>query len=340
MTGFGWAVGSLPVRLPFYPTPGTHNPSPDLPIPTDVVPLGTASALPVRGRHLTSFALRREGSTLLFDCGEGTQFQLLEAGLKRSKVEAVFITHFHGDHLYGLPGLMMTLNMLERAEPLTLVGPEGLREIVTAMPGLSGEWLCYDVRYVELGKHFRHEIVYDAPEFTVEARPLEHQVFCAGYRFVEKTRPGRMDGEKARALGVREGWQFEALKEGKTVRLADGHVVQPDAVVGPRRPGVKVAFVYDTVPCAGGRLLARDADLLVHEATFTEDQADRAVQVGHSTAKGAAALAQEAGAKRLLLTHFSARFPDPQPLVDEARTVFPNAEAAKELETYRVEPDA
>jgi ribonuclease Z len=311
-----------------------------VPIPTDIVPLGTASALPVRGRHLTSFALRREGQVLLFDCGEGTQFQLLEAGLKRSKVEAVFITHFHGDHLYGLPGLMMTLNMLERTEPLTLVGPAGLREIVTAMPGLSGEWLSYDVRYVELDRLFKHEIVYDQPEFFVEARPLEHRVFCAGYRFVEKTRPGKVDGKKARELGVAEGWQFEALKEGKAVRLADGHVVQPDEVVGPRRPGVRVAFVYDTMPCAGGRALAQDADLLVHEATFCEEQAERAETVGHSTGKQAAEVAQAAGAKRLLLTHFSARFPDPQPIVDEARAVFPNAEAAKELETYRVEPDA
>ena len=311
-----------------------------MPIHTDIVPLGTASALPVRGRHLTSFALRREGQILLFDCGEGTQFQLLEAGLKRSRVEAVFITHFHGDHLYGLPGLMMTLNMLERKEPLTLVGPEGLQGIVTAMPGLSGEWLSYDVRYVELGQHFAHEIVYDAPEFTVEARPLEHRVFCAGYRFAEKTRPGKVDGQKARELGVSEGWQFEALKEGKTVRLADGHVVQPEAVVGPRRPGVRVAFVYDTMPCPGGRALAKDADLLVHEATFTEEQRERAETVGHSTAKGAAEVARDAGAERLLLTHFSARFPDPQPIVDEARAVFPNAEAARELETYRVEPDA
>ena len=311
-----------------------------MPIATDIVPLGTASALPVRGRHLTSFALRREGSTLLFDCGEGTQFQLLEAGLKRSRIEAIFITHFHGDHFYGLPGMMMTLNMLERKEPLTLVGPAGLREIITAMPGLSGEWLSYDVRYVELDKRFKHEVVYDAPEFTVEARPLEHRVFCAGYRFVEKTRPGRMDGDKARALGVSEGWQFEALKEGKSVELADGTVVPSESVVGPRRPGVRVAFVYDTMPCAGGRALAKDADLLVHESTFTEDQRERAETVGHSTAKQAAEVALAAGAKRLLLTHFSARFPDPQPLVDEARVVFPNAEAARELETYRVEPDA
>lgn len=309
-----------------------------MPIHTDVVPLGTASALPVRGRHLTSFALRREGSTLLFDCGEGTQFQLLEAGLKRSKIEAVFITHFHGDHLYGLPGLMMTLNMLERKEPLTLVGPAGLRDIVTALPGLAGDWLCYETRFVELDKQFKHEIVYDAPEFTVEARPLEHQVFCAGYRFVEKTRPGRVDGQKARELGVREGWQFEALKEGKTVRLADGHVVQPEEVVGPRRPGVRVAFVYDTVPCAGGRALAKDADLLVHEATFCEEQADRAKDVGHSTAKGAAELAKEAGAKRLLLTHFSARYDSAEPLVAEARAIFKNTEAARELEPYRLMP--
>ncbi|MEO1479145.1 MAG: ribonuclease Z [Bacteroidota bacterium] len=306
---------------------------------TEVIPLGTASAIPTRDRNLSATALRREGEMLLFDCGEGTQFQLLRAGLKRSRLDALFLTHFHGDHLYGLFGLLTTMALLGREDALTIVAPEGLPDILDVIPGLQAHQLPYPLRHVGLAPGFSHAVVFDAPAYYVEARPLEHRVFAAGYRFQEKVRPGKVDGEKAQALGFAENWHFEAVKNGKPVTI-NGRTVLPEDVVGPDRPGVSFAYVLDTMPCTAGRRLAEGVDLLIHEATFTEDEAQRAEEVGHSTARQAATIAKQAGAQHLLLTHFSARYADPQPLVDEARTVFPNTAAAEELRTYVLTPPA
>ena len=302
----------------------------------EVIPLGTGSAIPTRHRHLAGCALRREGRLLLFDCGEGTQLQLLRADLNRARLDAVCITHLHGDHLYGLPGLITTLALLERTKPLTVVGPSGLREIVTSLPGLARNWLPFEVQWIELEEGFEHAIVYETDAFTVEARPLEHRVFCAGFRFQEKTRLGHIDGEKARAAGVTEGWQYEALKRRETITLADGSLLDPDELVGPERPGAGFAYVLDTRPCDGGRQLAENADLILHEATFADDMQDRAIETGHSTAREAAEVARNAGAKYLLLTHFSARYRAVTELVTEARAIFPNTDAAEELSRYSV----
>ena len=302
----------------------------------EVIPLGVGSAIPTRTRHLAGTLVRREGRSVLFDCGEGTQLQLVRAGLTRGRLDAICVTHLHGDHLYGLPGLITTLALLERTDPLTVVGPEGLEAIVRAMPGLQNDWLPFDLRFVTLAEGFEHAVVYEDEDITVEARPLDHRVFCAGFRYQEKTRPGSIDGDAARATGISEGWQFEALKRREAVTLADGTVVEPDGLVGPPRPGGAFAYVLDTMPCEGGRQLAAGADLVLHEATFTDEHADRAAEVGHSTARQAAEVARDAGAEKLLLTHFSARYSDPTPLVAEAREVFPNVDAAEELDRYEV----
>ena len=302
----------------------------------DVIPLGTGSAIPTKTRHLSGTVVRREGRMVLFDCGEGTQLQILRGDLARGSLDAICITHLHGDHVYGLPGLLTTLALLERTDPITIIGPAGLQQMIEAMPGLSRDGGPYAIRYVELAEGFAHETVYDDHGVTIEARPIEHRTFCAGYRYRENTRPGSLDGEGARAAGVTEGWQFEALKRRETVTLDDGTTVSPDGLVGPERPGGVFAYVLDTMPCEGGRRLADGAHLLLHEATFTEEHADRAEKVGHSTARQAAAVARDANAERLLLTHFSARYADPSPLVAEARAVFPNTEAAEELKRYEV----
>lgn len=305
---------------------------------TEVIPLGTASATPAAGRHLSATALRREGRVLLFDCGEGTQYRLLEADLNRARVDAIFVTHFHGDHFYGLMGLISTMAILGRSDPLTVVGPARIEAILRSLPGLANDWLPFETRFVELAEDFDHSVVYEVPGFTVEARPLDHRVFCVGYRFEERDRPGHLYPEKAEALGVTDYAHFRALKAGEPVTLPDGRTVEPGEVVGPARPGISFAYVADTVPCAGGRALAREADLLYHEATFTEELADRADETGHSTARGAATVARDARAQRLLLGHFSARYGDPSPLVDEARAVFENTEAAQELKRYALDP--
>ncbi|MEM1042239.1 MAG: ribonuclease Z [Bacteroidota bacterium] len=304
---------------------------------TELIPLGTASAIPAHGRHLAGCALRRGGRVLLFDCGEGTQYRLLEAGVKRSRIEAIFLTHFHGDHLYGLPGILTTMALLERTDPLTLVGPAGLQGILESLPGLKNGWLPFDVDYVELGEGFGHAVVYETEDFTVEARPIDHRVFAAGFRFAERARPGRVDAERAAALGV-AGPDIGRLVRGEAVTTADGRTVEPAEVVGPERPGAVFAYVLDTAPCPGGRALADGADLLLHEATFTEAHAERAAETGHSTARQAAEVARDAGAKRLLLTHFSARYETSDALVAEARAVFQNTDAARELETVRLVP--
>ena len=309
-----------------------------MPIPTDIIPLGVSAAIPAYGRHLSACALRRAGRVLLFDCGEGTQYRLLEADINRSRVEAIFITHTHGDHLYGLPGVLTTMALLERTDPLTVVGPAALPDIMRALPGLKNDWLPFEIEYVRLEEGFEHAIVYETDAFTVEARPLDHRVFAAGYRFATRPRPGKVDAERAGALGL-TGRQIGALTRGEAVTNKDGRTVQPGEIVGPERPGVSFAYCLDTAPCDGARRLAEGVDLVLFDATFGEEHAERATETGHSTARQAAEVACDAHAKRLLLSHFSARYPTTDELVSEARAVFENTEAARELHSYRLEPD-
>ena len=306
---------------------------------TDVIPLGTASAVPTEERHLSALALERKGRVLLFDCGEGTQYRLQDAGLSWVRVDAVFVTHLHGDHCYGLPGLLSTMALQQRTDPVTLVLPPGGPAMLRAVPGVAPDRLPFPVEIVRLDEASEPGVVYEADEFIVEARRLEHRGdFAAGFRFEERTRPGRFDPERARALGVPEGPAFGRLQNGKSVSLPDGTTVHPEQVLGPPRPGIAVAYVTDTRPCDGGRALAAEADLLYHDSTFADAHAARAKRTGHSTAREAATVARDAEATRLLLGHLSARYPDPAPLVQEAQHVFPNTEEAEELRRYALDP--
>lgn len=279
-------------------------------------------------------ALSRKGRLLLFDCGEGTQMRMMHAGLKPTRIDAVFVTHLHGDHYFGLMGLVSTLSLLGREQPLTIVGPVGLAAAVLDQPGINARWLSFSIDFVELADTLRHEIVYEAEEYAVEARPIDHRTFTAGYRFQEAPKPGHLSVEKARALGVSDHTYYGALKRGETVTLADGTVVRPEQVIGPERPGRSFAYVTDTRPCENGRVLAREADLVYHDATFTDEHAKRAVETAHSTASEAAGVAARANARRLLIGHFSARHNDPARLLSEAQAVFKNTEVAEELKRY------
>ena len=305
---------------------------------TDVIPLGTSSALPTEARHLSALAVERKGRVLLFDCGEGTQYRLMEADLPRVRVDAIFVTHLHGDHCYGLPGLLSTLALQQRDDPVTLVLPSGGRAMLDATPGDAPDALPFPLRITEIDEGLTHAVVYETEELTVEARPLDHRGFAIGFRLAERMRPGRFDPERARALGVPEGPAFGRLQDGTPVTVPDGTTVQPDQVMGPPRPGITAAYVTDTRPCDGGRALADDADLLYHDATFAEEHRDRAEKTGHSTARQAATVARDAGAERLLLGHLSARYPNPTPLVREAQSVFPETEIAEELRRYELDP--
>jgi ribonuclease Z len=300
-------------------------------MPMRVIPLGTSSGKPTLKRNVSALAVAREAEWLLFDCGEGTQVQIARAGLSPSRLSAVFITHLHGDHFNGLPGLLSTMGLDRRARHLSLTGPLGIRDYLDTLERLKIMFITYPVELREFSSLASSRVVYETPEYTVTVLPLDHRVFALGYRLDERPRPGRFSVERARELGVPEGSLWGRLQAGEDLILSDGRVVRPADVLGPPRPGKSVAYCLDTRPCAMSIELARDVDLLIHEATYTEEFAAEAQQYGHSTAAQAARTARDAGARRLMLTHFSTRFPDPAPLLEEACAIFPDTILAEDL---------
>jgi ribonuclease Z len=296
-----------------------------------VIPLGTSSGKPTLRRNVSALAVAREGEWLLFDCGEGTQMQIARAGLNPSRLTAIFITHLHGDHFNGLAGLLSTMGMDRRVRPLTLIGPPGINEYLDTLARLKILFVNFPLEVREFGPMSDLTTVYEADEYLVSAYPLDHRLFALGYRLAERPRPGRFNLERARELGVPEGPLFRRLQLGEDVQLDNGRVVQSSDVMGPPREGKTIAYCTDTRPYDGTIKLARDVDLLIHEATFTGEFSEEARAYGHSTAEQAAVIARKSGARRLLITHFSTRYPDLAPLVEEARAVFPDTSLAQEL---------
>jgi len=268
----------------------------------------------------------REGESLLFDCGEGTQRQMMRYGASFAFSD-VFFTHFHADHFLGLIGLVRTLGLQGREEPMRLHGPKGAKRVLSAALGLGVErgGFALEIVEVEPGETLARK------DYAIRVFGVEHGGGAVGYALVEEDRLGRFHPEKAVELGVPEGPLWGLLQRGRTVTLEDGRTVSPDSIVGAPRPGRKLVITGDTRPCAATIEAAVGADLLVHEATFSEEEAERALETQHATAKEAAQVAKMAGVRRLVLTHFSARFSrDPSPLLDEARAVFPETAAAKD----------
>jgi ribonuclease Z len=305
-----------------------------------VIPLGTSSGKPTLRRNVSALAAAREGEWLLFDCGEGTQTQIIRAGLNPSRLAAIFITHLHGDHFNGLPGFLSTMGMDRRERELTLVAPTGIGEYLDTLERLKILFINYPLRLREFEKD---ELpantlmqVYETAEYTVSTCPLDHRIFALGYRVDEKPKPGRFNLERARELGVPVGPLFRRLQAGEEVQLANGNLVHPSEVLGPQRLGKSLAYCLDTRPCEASKELARGVDLLIHEATYTQELVEEAKHYGHSTAAQAATVAQEAQAKRLLLTHFSTRYPDVTALLDEAQAIFPATETAQDLAEVEV----
>lgn len=301
-----------------------------------VIPLGTSSGRPTLKRNVSALAVAREAEWLLFDCGEGTQTQIARAGLSPNRLSAVFITHLHGDHFNGLPGLLSTMGLDQRTRELTLIGPRGIREYMDTLERLRVSFVTYPIVLKEFASLSEITAVREAPDYKVRAGELDHRIFSLGYRVDERPRPGRFNVERARSLGLPEGPLWGRLQSGEDAALEDGRVIRPSDVLGPERPGKSVAYCLDTRPCAMSIELARGVDLLIHEATYTEEFAQEARDYGHSTAAQAARTARDAGANQLLITHFSTRFPDATPLLTEARAIFPNTVLAEDLVEIKV----
>ena len=300
-----------------------------------IIPLGTSSGKPTLRRNVSALAVVGEGEWWLFDCGEGTQTQIARAGISPQKLAGVFISHLHGDHFNGLPGLLSTMSLDQREKELTLVGPTGIDEYLRLLARLNICHVNYPLRLREFDAQYfaggEQELVYESARFTVTTRPLDHRIFALGYRLEEKTKPGRFNLERAKALGIPPGPLYSRLQSGQSITLEDGRMIHPSEVLGPPRPGKVVSYCLDTRPCANAVKLSENADWLIHEATFTEELIEESNHFGHSTAIQAAEIANEAKARRLLITHFSSRFPDIRLLLEEARSVFPQTVAAEDL---------
>lgn len=291
------------------------------------VPLGTSAGRPTAERNVSSTALVLDGEVVLFDCGEATQLRLMAAGLRLSRIAVICISHLHGDHVNGLPGLVGTESLNGRTAPLTLLGPPELGEYWDSLRRLSVLRPEFPVEVLALQDG---DAPLRRPGFTLRWRALDHRVPAFGYALQQDDRPGHMDAEKALASGVPHGPLLGRLKAGHDVVLENGETIHARDVTGPPIRGERFAYCTDTRPCVATVELARGADLLVHEATYLHDRALDADQRGHSTARQAAEIARDAGVKRLCITHFSARHPVAA-LLAEARAVFPETVAAEEL---------
>jgi ribonuclease Z len=288
--------------------------------------LGTAAACPTVERNVSGLADGREGETLLFDCGEGTQRQMMRYGVGFG-FKDVYLTHYHSDHFLGLIGLFRTMGLMDRKEGVTVYGPRPAQRVVQHALGVGVERTKFPVEIVEVRPGDR----LTRGDYEIRVFPTEHRSDTVGYALVEPERLGRFDPEAARALGVPEGPLWGRLHRGQSVSLEDGRVVTSESIVGPSRPGRTLVYSGDTRPCAGVLEAARGADLLVHEATFGLDERDRALETGHSTAHEAAELARDAGVRRLVLTHISARYNRDAPeLLAEAQADFPAVTIARD----------
>jgi len=281
--------------------------------------LGTSASRPTVERNVSSIAVVREGETMLFDCGEGTQRQMMRFGVSFA-LRDIFFTHFHADHLIGIIGLLRTMALQGRTESLRLWGPRGAMRTVKRAEEFGMDRLSFPLEVTEL-----------EPDQCVDRGDHEIALFAAdhrgaravGYALVEHDRKGRFNPELARELGIPEGPLWGEIHRGRSVTLDDGRVIEPKLLVGPARPGRRIVITGDTRPSPATVEAARGADLLVHEATFGDEEAERAVETGHSTAREAAQVARDAGVGTLLLTHFSARYSrDAGDLGREAREVF------------------
>ncbi|MBC2183347.1 ribonuclease Z [Listeria sp. FSL L7-0233] len=303
----------------------------------ELIFLGTGAGVPSRGRNVTSIALSmlNERNTIwLFDCGEATQHQIMRSQIKLSKLEKIFITHLHGDHIFGLPGLLSSRSFQGGESDLTIYGPAGIEEYVETSLRLSGTRLTYKIIFNEI----EPGLIFEDKMFSITVDELDHGLRSFGYRIIEKDKPGALDAKKLIAAGVEAGPIFQKLKNGETVTLADGRVIDGKDYIDEPQKGKIISIFGDTKATDSELGLALNADVLVHEATFEGDKEKLAGEYMHSTTLQAASLAKKANVKKLILTHISSRYDRDasKELLIEAQSVFENTEIAYDLAVFPI----
>jgi ribonuclease Z len=303
----------------------------------DLFFLGTGAGIPAKLRNVTSIALKlleERGAIWLFDAGEATQHQILHTSIKPRRIEKIFITHLHGDHIYGLPGLLSSRSFQGGESMVTVYGPKGIKEYINVSLSVSQTYLKYPLEIVEI----QEKVIFEDDQFTVEARLLEHGMSSYGFRIVEKDRPGTLLADKLVEAGIQPGPIFKKIKNGETVSLEDGRTIVPADFLGPVQQGRIVTILGDTRYCENAIYLAKNADLLVHEATFSKGEEKLAFDYFHSTTRQAAEIAKRAECKQLCLTHISSRYDrfTWRELVEEAREVFPNTDIAEDFKEVTI----
>jgi ribonuclease Z len=296
----------------------------------DIVFLGTAGSMPTAQRAPAALLVRRGGDRLLFDCAEGTQRQLLRSSVGLVDLPEIFLTHFHADHVLGLPGMLKTFSLRGRELPMDVYGPRGLGDLIASLKRVVGK-LSYDLRLIEL----EPGDVLERDGFRLAAFAVAHGVTALGWSLIEGTRPGRFDVAVADALGVPNGPERGRLQHGEAVTLADGTTIAPEQVVGPPRPGRKLAITGDTAPSETIVEAAWGAEVLITEATFSEEEAERARETMHQTAAQAADVAKRANVGLLALTHLSNRYFGPE-IAREARELFPETVVPRDFDVVEV----
>jgi len=292
-----------------------------------VIFLGTGGSLPTRNRNPSAIMVNREGELLLFDCGEGTQQQMMRARTGMMNLSSIFVSHFHADHFLGIPGLIQTMSFMGRTEPLLIYGPEGTREFTELFKAFG----FFNFKYEIYGIQLKPGDILERKDYVIRALKTEHSIPSLGYALIENPRPGRFNREKAVELGIPPGPLFAELQKGNSLEV-DGKPVKPEDVMGPLRPGRTVVYSGDTRPCESILEASRDADLLIHDCSFSDEMMDWAEESGHSTAGEVAALAKEARVRRLILTHISSRYTDDvDPILNDSKKIFRNVIVAEDL---------
>lgn len=300
--------------------------------------LGTGAGVPAKHRNVTSIALKlldERNEVWLFDCGEGTQMQILRTSIRPRKIEKIFITHLHGDHIFGLPGLLSSRSFQGGDTPLEIYGPKGIETFIKTSLAVSQTRLGYALKFIELTED---QPIFEDQQFSVYTKKLDHGIDSFGYRVVEHDHKGELQVDKLKELAIPVGPIYGKLKKGETVTLDDGRTIDGKAFVGPDKKGRIVTILGDTRKTGNSVLLAQDSDVLVHESTFNKNEKKMARNYYHSTTHQAAEIAKEAKTNKLLLTHISARYLGKAALEleNEAKEIFPNTLIMKDFETIEV----